>query len=353
MRARESFEALRRKKDGWFSLRTRLVLMVALEIIVVFWISFSISAIAEKLIPKWNGLPFMLELNIVSLIIAIIATRILSKIVFDPISQIREAMKKVADGDFSVRLETNSSSVEIQSVFAGFNMMTQELSATEIIQTDFVTNVSHEFKTPINAIEGYAMLLQNCENLNGEQQEYVEKIMFNTKRLSSLVGNILLLSKIESQSIRTNQTQFRLDEQIRQSIVVLEPEWDAKSIEFDVELDSVEYVGSESLLHHVWDNLIGNAIKFSNDGGLVKLRLYKQDEKIVFTVEDRGQGLSDETKKHMFDKFYQADSSHEQKGNGLGLALVKRILSIAGGDVEAENNVGTSGCIFRVTLNDK
>ena len=226
--------------------------------------------------------------------------------------------------------------------------MAKELESTEIVQSDFVSNVSHEFKTPINAIEGYTTLLQGCEGLTPEEQEYVEKILFNTKRLSTLVGNILLLSKLENQSIVTNKTNFRLDEQIRQSIVMLEPAWEAKSIEFDAELESIEYTGNESLLYHVWDNIISNAIKFSPENSEIKIRLSKSASNIVFTVEDEGPGISDTTKKHLFDKFYQEDTSHKSEGNGLGLALTSRILAICQGSIDAENIEG--GCRFTVTL---
>lgn len=349
-KGRETFESLRNKKIGWFDLKTRLTLTVAVEVIVSILISFGIAILLGLLFPSTEKIPRLIQVAVYSLVIASISTRIISKMFFDPIKKLREAMKKVADGDFSVQLDTNSSSREIKEVYAGFNMMTKELSATEILQTDFVSNVSHEFKTPINAIEGYTTLLQDCENLDPDQQEYIEKILFNTKRLSSLVGNILLLSKIENQTIQTKRTKFRLDEQIRGSIVALEPAWSEKDIEFDVEMDQIEYLGSESLMHHVWDNLIGNAIKFNPQGGLVKINLLKKDRKIIFTVEDNGPGLTEEAKKHIFDKFYQGDSSHKQEGNGLGLALVKRILTIAGGSITAEN-MENGGCRFTVVLN--
>ena len=230
--------------------------------------------------------------------------------------------------------------------------MTNELSNTEILQTDFVSNISHEFKTPINAIEGYSTLLQYNENLTDEQKQYVEKILFNTKRLSKLAGSILLLSKIENQSIPVHQRIYRLDEQIRQSIVALEPAWEKKDIEFDVELDSIEYVGNENMMHHIWDNLIGNAIKFNPQYGLIRIRLEKQADDVIFTIEDSGPGISDDAKKHIFDKFYQADSSHKEEGNGLGLALVKKILSMSNGEISVEN-ISSGGCRFTVVLHTK
>ena len=230
--------------------------------------------------------------------------------------------------------------------------MAHELSSTEILQTDFVSNVSHEFKTPINAIEGYSTLLQGSENLDHIQREYVDKILLNTRRLSSLVGSILLLSKLENQQIPTNQSSYRLDEQIRQSLVAQEIAWSQKDIELDVELERLSYLGNEPMMRHVWDNLISNAVKFSPQGGTIKLRLTRKPEKLVFTIEDQGSGLSEETQKHIFDKFYQGDSSHKQEGNGLGLALVKRILTIEKGQITAEN-IPEGGCRFTVTLRTK
>jgi len=261
-------------------------------------------------------------------------------------------MDKVAEGDFSVRLEEKSSSKEIMEIYTGFNLMAHELNATEILQTDFVSNVSHEFKTPINAIEGYSTLLQDSDNLDDDQRGYIDKILFNTQRLSSLVGSILLLSKLENQQIPSHQVEYRLDEQIRQSIVALEPAWEKKDIEFDVELDRISYLGNEPMMRHVWDNLISNAIKFSPNGGTVKIHLVKKLKKLIFTIEDQGSGLSENAQKHIFDKFYQADSSHKQEGSGLGLALVKRILTIEKGQITAEN-IHEGGCRFTVILRTK
>ncbi len=229
--------------------------------------------------------------------------------------------------------------------------MTTELGATEVLQTDFVSNVSHEFKTPISAIEGYATLLQGSPEASQEQLEYIDKILFNTKRLSNLVGNILLLSKVDNQVIQSKNVKYRLDEQIRQSIISLEPDWEAKNIEFDVEMDSIEYVGARELLMHVWNNLIGNAVKFDPVGGIVMIRLFRENGGIVFTVEDNGPGISAEAQKHIFDKFYQEDSSHKEEGNGLGLALVKRILAICHGEISVEN-VSPNGCRFTVRLSE-
>ena len=350
MNTRERFEKVRNEQRNRFSLRTRLTALVTLEMLICVLISYGVDQLLNKVLP-WE-VPLVLELICVCLLVGILVTSQLSKYFFNPIKKLRSAMDQVADGDFSVRLEEKSTSKEIMEIYTGFNLMAHELNATEILQSDFVSNVSHEFKTPINAIEGYSTLLQDSDNLDENQQEYIDKILFNTKRLSSLVGSILLLSKLENQQIPSNRVEYRLDEQIRQSIVALEPAWEKKDIEFDVELDRVSYPGNEPMMRHVWDNLISNAIKFSPDGGTVKIHLAKKLKKLVFTIEDQGPGLTDEAQKHIFDKFYQGDASHKQEGNGLGMALVKRILTIEKGQITAESRQ-SGGCRFTVTLRTK
>lgn len=352
MKTREMFEQIRNRKMSRFSLRVRLTLLVSAELVACVLIAVGIYLLLDGLVPLNSTTLLLIDLIVIGLLIGSVVTSLLSKLFFDPIKKLRSAIEKVADGDFSVRLEEQSSSNEIMEVYSGFNLMAHELSATEILQTDFVSNVSHEVKTPINAIEGYSMLLQDSDNLDEEQKQYVEKIIFNTRRLSSLVGSILLLSRLENQQIPTGQSCYRLDEQIRQSIVALEPDWEKKDVEFDVEMDSVEYTGSEVMMRHVWDNLIGNAIKFNPHGGLIRIRLTQEEKDVKFIIEDCGPGISEEAKKHIFDKFYQADSSHKEDGNGLGLALVKRILTIVGGGITAENMAG-GGCRFTVVLNVK
>ena len=352
MNVRETFDEIRNRKKEHFTLNIRMVLIVQLELLACVGLAFLIDMLVRAIKPDWN-FPIILEIIIVSIMVGGVATAFVSKLFFNPIKKLRRAMDKVADGDFSVRLDPDeSASGEIQELYAGFNLMTHELSTTEVLQTDFVSNVSHEFKTPINAIEGYATLLQDYENLTEQDKdEYINKILFNTRRLSNLVGNILLLSKIDNQAITPKKALYRLDEQIRQAILLLEPEWIKKDIEFDVEMDDVNYNGYENLMHHVWYNLIGNAIKFNPSGGMIRIRLSKKEGKVIFTIEDNGPGISEEAKKHIFDKFYQEDTSHKQEGNGLGLALVKNIINLEQGEIKAENIVG-GGCRFTITLSE-
>ena len=349
MKTRETFDEIRNRKKEHFTLRVRMVIFVQLELLACVGLAFLIDNIAHTLNPNWS-VPLLLELVIVSLVVGGVITSIISKTFFNPVKNLRQAMDKVANGDLSVQLDTDkSSSGEIKELYAGFNLMTHELKATEILQTDFISNVSHEFKTPINAIEGYSTLLQGCENLDDDQKEYVEKILFNTGRLSSLVSNILLLSKIENQSIQAKREVFSLDEQIRETIVALETAWAPKNIELDVDLDSVKYNGNEIMMRHIWSNLIGNAIKFSPFAGLITIRLESSRDEITFYVDDCGAGIEESAKKHIFDKFYQADSSRKNEGNGLGLALVKRIVDLCQGTIMVQSEEG-KGSTFIVTL---
>lgn len=348
MRSREAFDLIRNKKIK-LSLQTRMTIYVAAEQFSCLLIALGVAVLLYYVTNIDSMFALFIMILVLCLLIGAIVTAFVSKWFFNPIKKLRIAMGQVADGDFSVRISAKSSSKEMQELCSGFNLMAHELTSTEILQSDFVSNVSHEFKTPINAIEGYTTLLQDCDNLDEEHKQYIEKILFNTKRLSTLVGNVLLLSKIENQEIQSNQTTFRLDEQIRQSIVALEPAWTAKDMDLDVELEDVSYTGSEALLHHIWDNLIGNAIKFSPELSLVKVSLKKEETGIVFSVADNGPGLSEESMKHLFDKFYQADTTRKEEGNGLGLALVKRILTIIDGEITAEN-LAEGGCKFVVKL---
>ena len=331
-------------------MRVRLTLLVMAELLITVALASVFSDLLHWIFGDGYDPPRFLELCLIGLMVGGGLTQFMGRVFFEPINKLGDAMNRVAEGDFSVSLEEKNSSPEITNIYDKFNLMVKELNATEVLQTDFVSNVSHEFKTPINAIEGYATLLQDGEGLSpDEQEQYVDKILFNTQRLSSLVGNILLLSRIDNQAIPHKGAPFRLDEQIRQAIVLLEPELVKKDIEFDVEMEDITIEGNENLLFHVWNNLIGNAIKFDPPNGLINIKLHKKGDEAVFQIEDSGPGISEEGLKHIFDKFYQEDSSHKQEGNGLGLALAGRIVSLHGGSISAVNLPG-GGCRFTVEL---
>lgn len=300
----------------------------------------------------WFGvapeLPIFVWALVFSGTIGVAVTNHMTKMLIDPIAKLRSAMREVADGDFKVEAKCESRIQDVQDIYDSFNSMVRELSTTETLQTDFISDVSHEFKTPINAIEGYASLLEG-EPSPEEQRAYVEKILFNTRRLSALTGNILLLSKLSNQSILPQKTQFRLDEQIRQAIVALEQKWSEKELGFEVELEETPFFGYESLLPHVWTNLIGNAVKFSPKGGEIRIKMMRTEGAVVFTIEDDGPGIVPGDEEHIFTKFYQSESSHGMEGNGLGLALVRQIVEMSGGSVDVQN-LEVGGCRFTVRL---
>ena len=330
------------------SLRVRLTLLVIAALLVTVVLSTLVSGLTHLLLGQDYDLSRFLELSIIALAVGVGITQVMGKWFFEPIKKLGDAMNRVAEGDFSVQLEERNSSPEIANIYQKFNLMVRELRATEVLQTDFVSNVSHEFKTPINAIEGYATLLQDREGMDGGEQ-YVDKILRNTRRLSKLVGNILLLSKIDNQAIQQKKTTFRLDEQIRQAIVMLEQEWIRKDIDFDVDMQDITIQGYENLLFHVWNNLLSNAIKFNPPKGMIRILLRQEGKKVIFQIEDSGPGISEAAQKHIFDKFYQGDSSHKEEGNGLGLALAKKIVALSGGEISA-GNIPAGGCRFTVVL---
>ena len=339
---------MRRKKRGT-GLGFYFTMAIFGEVCLSILVGVGLILVLNRLFGVTLSIPGFIWVLVASSALAGVIALFLNHRILRPIRNLGSAMNRVASGDFKLRIDSRSKSGDIQQLYRDFNVMVAELEKTEVLQSDFVSNVSHEFKTPINAIEGYAMLLQDADGATPEQREYVDKILHNTHRLSSLIGDILLLSKVENQTIAREATVFRLDEQVRQSILSLEPRWSEKEIDFDVDLEEISYRGDARLLMHVWNNLIGNAVKFNPPNGAVRLRMSRCDGGVVFTVEDEGPGIPPEARKHIFDKFYQGDSSHREEGNGLGLALVKRILNVCGGEIAQENLPGR-GCRFTVRL---
>ena len=340
------------KKDfrEHFNLRVIFTLLTMADIISTIVLAWLLTEVLNTWFDVTKVVPTLFWIIVISIVIGGTITNFLTIQFFEPITKLNKAMKQVAERDFSVRLETKTKFKDIRDIYTNFNLMAQELETTEVLQTDFISGVSHEFKTPINAIEGYATLLQSEDETQPvERHRYVDKILLNTRRLSNLIGSVLLLSKVDNQAIPAKQVKFRLDEQIRQAVLILEPEWSKKEIEFDIQLDRIEYTGNETFLSHVWSNLIGNAIKFDPVGGSITMRLHQEERGTVFMIEDNGPGISEASKSHIFDKFYQGDTSHKDEGNGLGLAIVKQILASYQGSIDVEN-IPEGGCRFTVVL---
>ena len=280
-----------------------------------------------------TGGAILLFLTKGSALISLCITTVISHHFFRPIQDLVHALEQVSAGNFDVRLKENDIWYEVREMNLNFNKMVKELNSIETLQSDFIQNVSHEIKTPLAAIEGYAALL-SASTRDEQNKLYAEQILKSSRQLSTLTGNILKLSKLENQSIISEKKTFSLDEQIRQAVLSLEPIWSAKNIDIDLDLPEISFYGNEDLIFQIWTNLISNGIKFTPSGGLVSVKMTAEDSFVNVVVADNGIGMTEEVQKHIFDKFYQAEGSRSMEGNGLGLTLVKKILSLCDGTIE-------------------
>lgn len=298
-----------------------------------------------------TSIHFIFILALTSIIFGSLVSMFALHHVLNPIMELSRAMQKVAKGDYSIRLNVSSSNPmdEMYDLSLNFNHMVQELGSTETLHSDFVTNVSHEFKTPLAAISGYATLLQDDTLTPEEKNEYISTIIQSTKELTHMTRNILDLSRLENQTIINERQYFRVDEQIRQSILRIEPAWSAKSLNINPELDSITWYGNMELTAHIWNNLLDNAIKFTPWGGEIHISAHKEGNWLAVTFQDSGIGMTPEVQNHIFDKFYQGDTSHKKKGSGLGLSLVRRIVTLYGGSIELES-YPELGSTFKILL---
>lgn len=333
----------------WHKFAVMITMVVLFYLLITTWITLKILCNDNMSL----GLSYPLLIVIfLSLTVAGVVTAIISGMFLDPIDRMSEAMNKVTDGDFGIHIDAAAAKrcrvKNIETMYTNFNKMVDGLNSNEMLKTDFITNVSHEFKTPLAAIEGYASLLSATE-LNEEQKEYTANIIRSAARLTTLTGNILRLSKLDNQQIPLKKSEFSLDEQIRQAILLQEKSWSDKCLDIEPELDSVSYTGYEELMQHVWSNLTSNAIKFTPKNGCITFTLHENADSVIATVTDNGIGMSEAEQHHVFDKFYQADTNHSAEGNGLGLPLVKKIVEMHNGSISVKS-APNEGSTFTVTL---
>ncbi len=267
-----------------------------------------------------------------------------------PFHLLMNGMKQLKRGDFDTRVEIKGHTTrEFRELSENFNALAKELSSTELLQKDFINNFSHEFKSPIMSIRGFAKILKSDSLSQGERDEYLDIIIHQSQRLSKLSSNVLTLCKIENQTIPQNLTTFCLSEQIRLNVLMLEPEWSKKKLNLDIQVEDMDFFGNKELCDHIWSNLIGNAIKFSQQNQDLVIGLTQDRESVIFSVTDYGEGMSAETQKRIFDQFYQGDTTHASGGNGIGLSIAKLVVKQCGGTILVDSTLGV-GSTFTVTL---
>lgn len=292
-------------------------------------------------------------MNIFVLVLIVsLLSRVIGHMVFTkPIMELGEAARKVATGDFTVQVNTqrkDNKKDELEVLIDDFNKMVRELATIETMKEDFIANISHEIKTPLSIIKSYAVSMRNPKLSEAEKEAYIDIIVEASERLSNLVSDVLRLNKLENLEI-TKLEKYSLDEQIRLCILNLEDKFEEKEIELEIELDEIYIHSDRNLLEIVWNNFLTNALKFTESGGLVKITAYKDKGNAVVKITDNGCGMKEETIRHMFDRFYQGDTSHHIEGNGLGLSIVGRISAIMNIDIEVDSIYG-EGTEFTIKI---
>ncbi len=340
------------------SFRNELILIIFLLMLMASGVTVLVYALLHAIFPvfrKFDTIASSASTLIACTIIGTGAAAAITKWILSPLKEMIVATERISKGDFKVHIqETFAENSDFGILQRSFNHMAAELDSIEMFRKDFINNFSHEFKTPIVSLQGFAHQLQAGGLTPEEEREYIRIIAAESDRLAKMATNILLLSKLENQAIVTDKTEFYLDEQLRTCLLLLEKQWSEKDIELDPELDEIKYHFNEDMLSHVWLNLFSNAFKFTPRGGKVSCLLRRETDAdgrrlVVVTISDTGEGMSQEVAEHIFEKFYQGDTSHAGAGNGIGLTIVSRILELCGGHIQVSSAPGT-GSTFKVFL---
>lgn len=298
---------------------------------------FIISTTANK---DFEFSPLLIDLWIllITILVSFCILSFATRAIIGPIEKLENATNKIANGDYNVKIETKAED-EIGKLINNFNLMANELKNIDYMQKDFINNVSHEFKTPITAIKGYLTILKN-ENISQEERlEYIDIVLDEINRLSYLSTSILELSKLDNINSFKDNEKFSLDEQIRKTVILLEKEWSRKNINLNMNLQSTYYYGKEEYLNQVWLNIINNAIKFSDENGIINISCNKNANEVTVVIEDFGCGMDEKTQKYLFNRFYKGDDSRNESGYGLGLAISKKIVELFNGSIKVESEL--------------
>lgn len=326
------------------------VLVAFVMQIAILVYDFIIQKTSNKTLIAILILIMIVILSVVITIFDIIRRKIM---VDRPVKRIISATEKIASGDFSVRLEINHTYDkynEFDEIMENLNIMASELSKTEILKKDFISNISHEIKTPLSIIQSYAMLLQDKDLSDTEREKHAKTLLKASRRLSSLVANILQLTKLENQALKLSPEKINLSDLVAELVIENEEAIEGKGLELECDIDKVEIISERSYIEIIISNLLSNAIKFT-DSGKISVSVKKENDQAIIKISDTGIGISRADGEKIFDKFYQADTSRATIGNGLGLALVKRVIDILGGEISVVSELG-KGSTFTVKLKD-
>lgn len=347
----------RKKRKSRFT----LFLLLSVFVLCIIIVSLLLSGLALYILVKCAVFPittllhrpsfFFLIIFLTSLIIGFFITAVVSRVSLKPINRMIDRMNSLAAGDFNARLDFGrpiSSHSAFKEISDSFNKMATELQSTELLRSDFINNFSHEFKTPIVSIAGFAKLIRRGNLTEEQKAEYLKIIEEESLRLSYMATNVLNLTKVENQTILSNVTRFNLSEQIRSCILLLEPKWSQKNLEMLVDFSEYEIEANEELLKLVWINILDNAVKFSPHYGTVGVEICEKNENVEVKIINSGSEIAKEKLEKIFCKFYQADESHASRGNGVGLAVVKSTVLLHAGNVFAESERGVT--TFTVVL---
>lgn len=326
--------------------------LISFVVTCSFLIFFASSTIDENVIRSNAPLTF-LNIFLLTFILWLIDLVRRKVMVERPVKIIISELDKITNGDFNVKISRITDIMDTGSfneIIGGINKMSEELKGVETLRTDFIANVSHELKTPLAAINNYGTLLQSSDLTDEKRIEYSKAITDSARSLSNLVTNILKLNKLENQQIYSVSKPYNLSEQLCECLLQFEDVWERKNIEIETDINEDIIINADAeMLSLVWNNLFSNAVKFTNAGGKIFVTLKKENGYAIVSVTDTGCGMSAETGRHIFEKFYQGDTSHAAKGNGLGLALVKRIVDITNCEISVQSEVG-KGSTFTVKL---
>lgn len=326
------------KTSALFSVVVLLIMLLVVGIILIVIFILMNSGVLEQGDKQFNLKGFVIGISICSIALGATLTPIAARIPMRPVNTLLHAMERLVNGDYKTRLEYEGIMGHNLAAVNTFNQLAEELDNTEMMRSDFINNFSHEFKTPIVSIAGFAKLLKYDDTLDEQQRlEYLDIIEEESMRLSSMATNVLALTKVENQTILTNISEFNLSEQIRNCVLLMENKWTKKNIDLSLEFDEITISGNEEQLKQVWINLLDNAIKYAPQDGRVSVNISQNDSETRVVVSNNGEPIPENAINKVFNKFYQADESHASPGNGVGLAIVKKIVLLHNGDVEVES----------------